>query len=150
MPNFLFKYIFDIWFVSTFCFASLVQLRFFCTSQPWRKASSQSSETSSSFSVGFLRSPFFSARIEIFPGLYNFPGAHANLVVTSLANVLHVDTTSVQHAAHATYVALPLRKYLRSNYFREQVSILLCHPRNLYGMSRDLSGKYLTHICIYI
>ncbi len=82
------------------------------------RASAQSNITSSSSSADLLRS-LVSARVKIFPGLYNFSGAYEILVFTPLAYALHVDTPLAKHTIHATYATLPLRKQLRSVYFRK-------------------------------
>ena len=84
-----------------------------------------------------------SVRVEIFPGLYNFPDAQAILVLIPPASALNVDTPPFWHATHAIYVALPLRKWLRSIYFRKQVDILLYHQRNLRGISAGASASCL-------
>ena len=71
-------------------FTSLVQFRLFSTSPPWavwRKASAQSGIMSRSSSAGLLHSPFVSGRVEIFLSFYDFPNAHAILVITPPAYV---------------------------------------------------------------
>ena len=63
---------------------------------------------------------------------------------TSRLYVAHRHSSLSSNATHATYASLPLKKYLRSVYFRKQVHILLCHPRNLGGKSKGSSSRYLT------
>ena len=48
-------------------------------------------------------------------------------------------------ATHATYVVFALGP-LRPVYFRKQVAILICHPRNLCGMSKNSSYRYRTGV----
>ena len=83
----------------------------------------------------FRRRP---ARVELFSGLYYFPDAHANLVVTISIYALH------EVYQPRIYVPLPLRKYLRSVYFRKQMHILLYHQRNLCSMSKESPDRYPT------
>ena len=87
-------------------FASLVQLRLFNTTQRLlvcRKASAQSVVTSSSSSVSLICSLLVSGGVELFPSLYNFQDAYANLC----------GHTSRQHFALGN------------------TSYLVCLPRNL-------------------
>ena len=74
-------------------FASLVQLRHLSSLNRtvWDKASAQSGVTSRSSPVGLSRSPW----VSIFPGLYNFPNAHAIFVVTPPAYALYMDMPSI-------------------------------------------------------
>ena len=74
----------------------------------------------------------------LWPSLYNFPDTYTILVVTPPANVLHMDMLPVSHAIYATYAVLPFRKYLRPDYFRKLVYFLLCHSRNLRGISKGV------------
>ena len=131
-------------FYSVLYFHESRQLRLFSTSQPsivWRKASTQSCVTSSSSSIGLLSfsraslSLSLSAGVEILSGLHNLPDAHAILVVTPLAYVLHVDTPPIEHTTHTTYSALLLGKHLRRVSFRKEVYLPLCHQRILSNMS---------------
>ena len=119
---------------------SLVQLRLFPTSQPraiWCKVNIQNDITTCSFSADLLHcSLLISSGVKIFPGLYNFLGVNAVLVVTPSTYTLHVDMPPVKHATHITYPALLLRKQ-HPVYFRKQVNIILVHPRNLHGISAE-------------
>ena len=90
----------------------------------------------------FFAFPLYSPRVEIFPGLYYFPHAYAILVVTPSTNTLRLDTPPVYYTTNATYMKLPLRKYLRSVYIWKQLHILLGHPRNLCSMLKECSGRY--------
>ena len=47
------------------------------------------------------------------------------------------------YATHITYAAFPQR-HQHPVYFRKQVHILLCHPCNLCGMSKESSSWYPT------
>ena len=66
-----------------------------------------------------------SAWVKIFSGLYDFPDINAILVVTPSAYASRMDTPAVKHTTHGIYAALPLKRYLRSVYFRKQVYFLL-------------------------
>ena len=46
------------------------------------------------------------------------------LVVTPPTYALYMDLPPFYHATHATWVALPLSKYLISVYFRKQVHVI--------------------------
>ena len=89
-------------------FTNLVQLELFSTCRHWavwRKASAQSSVTSNNTSVGLICSSLVSLGVEIFSGLYNFPGLLAN---------------PRDHTLHLCVA-------------REHTSYLSCHQRNLCG-----------------
>ena len=78
-------------------------------------------------------------QVKILRGLYNFPDAHAILMVTLTAYVLHMGTP-ILHATHATYIVLPAVP------FRKQVHILLCHLCNLCSISKESSSWYPTEL----
>ena len=101
-------------------------------------------------------------RVKIFPVLYYFPDAHANL--RGHTSHLHVDMLSSSmpptqftwnfccvlftlgdsdtscSATLATYVTFSLENYQREVYFRKQMYFPLCHPRKFFGIS------FLEHI----
>ena len=146
-------------------FAFLVQFRYFSTSHllvVWHKDSAQRGVRSCSSSAGHLRSLGLKSFL-FYIHLYKFLDAHAILMVTHPVHVLHVDTSPVYHATHATHAGLPLRKqcpvylffkswtpyyatnmtyapFLQGNlpiYFLKQVYILLFEPCNLCSMSKE-------------
>ena len=85
----------------------------------------------------------YSAWVEIFSGLYNFPDAHAVLVVQPM----HSMWTCLQPSMPLTQLRW---HFLHTVYFRKQVYFLLffcfqhltflaCHPQNLHGISAGAS-----------
>ena len=77
-----------------------------------------------------------SAWMKIFPGSYNFADTHAIVLIPHSSLTLHGDTP-VLHATHKTYMAFPLVIILFT--LGKKVYILLCHPCNLRGMSKESS-----------
>ena len=101
-------------------------------------------------------------------GVYNFLDTLTIPMETHPTYLQHMDTPPVQKVTQATYVAIPQTNTCilftlgnmctsshstnvthaafpqghRSDYFRKQVCILICNPRNLYSISKESSCRY--------